>query len=284
MKKRFYTLLIYTNTHRYAATTMILGAGLFYILSYGPIISLAEYCKIGKPIYYLFEGVEWLRWKSNTAWKLTELIYRYSGGKVESAKRYGFLTPRKVIGTDKYNRIYIHSFLNGYKHGEQVAWWPNGRLGYRSHYSTGIPDGPSKSWYYNGNIFMEGTFKNGLIIGDFVKYYDHGGVMTICKYNSYGEITFQADYDKHGDEIASGKFSNGRLHDGSFIISYTYIVFYDNGNFLKITDLEGNNVDPSAASIIIRNFDLAYPTSRRGAYPTPGGDEAIYRSNLSRSE
>ena len=139
------------------------------------------------------------------------------------------------------------TYLNNYKVGEWVFYYPNGKVEQKGKYDNkGRAQGPWKWYYESGNSLKEENYRNGLSDGIMVEYDEAGKVITQGEYLDglkEGPWILQlADYKEEGNYLADKRtgewkhywVSNGKVrYVGKYVDGMPdgmQIFYYESGN------------------------------------------------------
>ena len=98
------------------------------------------------------------------------------------------------------------SYKDGYIHGKQTGWYPDGTIEREFNFHEGYPHGKQVMYQPNGQKFIESNFEYGKKDGEFKHWYDNGRLSSVITYQSDVEIS-RIEYAPDGSVRDS---TNGR--------------------------------------------------------------------------
>ena len=110
------------------------------------------------------------------------------------------------------------NYINGKKSGEELSYFPNGKLAKKSHYIDNRKDGEEVEYAENGNVISKRIFKKDMpFLGNFDEDFDGDFTINSNYINGLkdGETVAKTQKDS---VIARGIYKNDKPFSGSFII------------------------------------------------------------------
>jgi antitoxin component YwqK of YwqJK toxin-antitoxin module len=109
-------------------------------------------------------------------------------------------------------------YINGKKSGEELSYFPNGKLAKKSHYINDRKDGDEVEYAENGNVVFQRTFKKGVpFSGNFDEDFERNITINTNYSNGLKEGEAVAKTQKDS-VVARGIYKNDKPFKGSFII------------------------------------------------------------------
>jgi antitoxin component YwqK of YwqJK toxin-antitoxin module len=125
-----------------------------------------------------------------------------------------FLEPYTTYYDDGQIESEYH-YLDGKRHGSQVAYYQNGQTQYEGYYENGFAIGTLAWWYSNGQFKAEHEYIDGILKKDKNYHYRNGHIETEINYKKYSNgqtLKFGKwiEYYKNGHKKIEGKYTKDK--------------------------------------------------------------------------
>jgi antitoxin component YwqK of YwqJK toxin-antitoxin module len=119
--------------------------------------------------------------------------------------------------------LVVENYINGKLDGDNIIYYPNGKINDFSKYVKGKKEGRYYGCYDNGTLRHESFYKNGQSEGKSLSYYKNKQVKEIGNYKKGERDSIWNEYYENGKLKGTANYSNGK-DNGPFVD------YYENGN------------------------------------------------------
>jgi len=122
--------------------------------------------------------------------------------------------------------LVVEDYINGKLDGDNIIYYPNGKIYVFSKYVKGHIEGRYNEYYDNGMLKYESYNKNGLDEGKCLSYYKNKQVKEVGDYKKGRKDSTWNEYYQNGKIKEVSNYLNGSLNG-------SYIDYYENGKIKK---------------------------------------------------
>ncbi|MBF0576863.1 toxin-antitoxin system YwqK family antitoxin [Dysgonomonas sp. GY617] len=161
------------------------------------------------------------------------IITGYSTEYIDSEFKEGISTGKWEYFQDN-KLVKVLNYIDGYKDGENIHYYPNGEIQSKAYFVKGVIDGTVFNYYPNGSIKSEKKWKNGIEDGIDRSYNENGKLWSEINYQN-GKAEGKSIMNITGNNInylQTAFYKNG-LREGEFSEVYDNGTIKEKGSYLN---------------------------------------------------